>query len=141
MRHLKKWGIGLSVLVALALATIAGGTYYYQTELNGYPDTKNFADKINTLSNHRQQKTVIVFHKPGCSDCKHARSTIKNAIKTHQKSIQYLVINVNRADAQTYTAKYGVTQVPTVIALQGDQVIDSTSSTNNNTIAKVAAGE
>ncbi|WP_349585178.1 thioredoxin family protein [Leuconostoc citreum] len=141
MSHTKKWGIGLAVLVASALVTITGGTYYYQSYLNGYPDTRNFADKINTLSSHSQQKTVIVFHKPGCSDCKHSRSTIKNAIKTHQKSIQYLVINVNRVDAQTYVAKYGVTQLPTVIALQGDQVIDSTSSTNNKTIAKVAAGE
>ena len=141
MNNLKKWGIAVFSLAVIAILTAIGGTYYYNTEVNGYPDTKNFADKIDQLDASRKQKTVLIFHKPGCPDCKKARSTIKKGIKTHQKSIDYVVINVKKSDAQTYLPKCGVTQVPTVIALKGNQVIDSTSSTNNKIIAKVVAGE
>ena len=109
--------------------------------MNGYPDTANFADKIDQLDASSKQKTVLIFHKPGCPDCQQARSTIKKTIKTHQKTIDYVVVNVKKSDAQTYLAKYGVTQVPTVIVLKGNQVIDSTSSTSNKTIAKVVAGD
>lgn len=141
MNHLKKWVIAVFSLAVIAILTAIGGTYYYNTEVNGYPDTKNFGEKIDQLDSQSKKETVLVFHKPGCPDCKQARSTIKKTIKAHQKSIDYIVINVKQSDAQTYLAKYGVTQVPTVIALQGNQVIDSTSSTNNKTIAKVAAGD
>lgn len=141
MNKLKKWSIAVFSLAAIAIVTAIGGTYYYNTEVNGYPDTKNFSDKIDQLDNKSKQKTVLIFHKPGCLDCKKARSTIKKTIKTHQKTIDYVVVNVKKSDAQAYLAKYGVTQVPTVIALKGNQVIDSTSSTNNKTIAKVVAGD
>lgn len=141
MNKLKKWGIAVFSLAVIAILTAIGGTYYYNTEVNGYPDTKNFSDKIDQLDNKSKQKTVLIFHKPGCPDCKKARNTIKKTIKTHQKTIDYVVINVKKSDAQAYLAKYGVTQVPTVIALKGNQVIDSTSSNNNETIAKVVAGD
>ena len=141
MSNLKKWGIAVFSLAVIAILTAIGGTYYYNTEVNGYPDTKNFAYKIDQLDSQSNQKTVLIFHKPGCSDCKQARRTIKKGIKAHQKGIDYVVINVKKSDAQTYLAKYGVTQVPTVIALKGNQVIDSTSSTNNKTIANVVVGE
>lgn len=141
MNKLKKWKIAVFSLAVIAILTAIGGTYYYNTEVNGYPDTKNFSDKIDQLDNKSKQKTVLIFHKPGCPDCKKARNTIKKTIKTHQKTIDYVVINVKKSDAQTYLAKYGVTQVPTVIALKGNQVIDSTSSNNNETIAKVVAGD
>lgn len=141
MSKLKKWSIAMFSLAVIAILTAIGGTYYYNTEVNGYPDTKNFAEKIDQLDSQSKKKTVLIFHKPGCSDCKEARSTIKKGIKAHQKSIDYVVINVKTSDAQNYLAKYGVTQVPTVIALKGHQVIDSTSSTNNKMIAKVVAGD
>lgn len=141
MSKLKKWVIAVFSLTVIAVVTAIGGAYYYNTEVNGYPDTKNFPDKIDQLDNKSKQKTVLIFHKPGCPDCKQARSTIKKTIKTHQKSIDYVVINVKKSDAQIYLTKYGVTKGPTVIVLQGNQVIDSTSSTNKKTIAKVTAGE
>ena len=141
MNKLKKWGIAVLSLAVIAIVTAIGGTHYYNTEVNGYPDTQNFADKIDQLDASSKQKTVLIFHKPGCPDCKQARSTIKKTIKIHQRSIDYVVVNVKKSDSQAYLAKYGVTQVPTVIALKDNQVIDSTSSTNKKTIAKVTAGE
>lgn len=141
MSKLKKWSIVIATLATIAFMTVIGGIYYYQTELNGYPDTKNFADQLNALPSDSQKKTVLVFHKPGCSDCKNARSTIKNTMQSHKQKINYIVVNVNQANAATYLAKYGVTQVPTVIALSGDKVVDSTSSSNQETIASVTAGE
>lgn len=141
MNTIKKWGIATITLAIIILITLIGNMYYYQTELNGYPDTNNFADKLNTLASDNQKRTVLVFHKPGCSDCRNARSTIKKTIQNHQQDINYIVVNVNKANAATYLTKYGITQVPTVIVLSGDKVVDSTDSTNNKTIARVARGE
>ena len=141
MSTLKKWGIAFGSLVVIIILTVIGGDYYYQKEINGYPDTKQFSSKIDALSNSSQQKTVLIFHKPDCPDCRNARSTIKRAIKHNSESINYIVINTKKEKARKYLAKYDVTQVPTVIVLKGDKVVDSSSSTNNATIANVAAGD
>ncbi|CUW10887.1 thioredoxin family protein [Leuconostoc gasicomitatum] len=142
MTKMKKGAVVSGILAVFANAIVLGGAYMYQNEINnGYPDTRHVADKINSLSRDSQKTTVLVFHKPGCSDCKKARSTIKKAIHDNQNKINYIVINVNKDESQTYVAKYGVTQVPTVIVLKGDRVVDSTSSTNSKTIGRVTAGE
>jgi len=142
MTKMKKGAVVSGILAVFATAIVLGGTYLYQSEINnGYPDTRHVADKINSLSRDSQKTTVLVFHKPGCSDCKKARRTIKKAIHDNQNKINYIVINVNKDESQTYVAKYGVTQVPTVIVLKGDRVVDSTSSTNSKTIGRVTAGE
>jgi len=141
MTEMKKWVLAFGLLIAFATAIVLGGTYLYQNEINGYPDTSHVTDKINSLSRDSQKTTVLVFHKPGCSDCKKARSTIKKAIHDNKSKINYIVINVSKNETQTYLAKYGVTQVPTVIVLKGDRVVDSTSSTNSKTIGRVTAGE
>ncbi len=37
--------------------------------------------------------------------------------------------------------KYGVTEVPTIIYLEGTQVIDSTTSTHSKDVKRVMTGE
>ncbi|MCK8605670.1 thioredoxin family protein [Leuconostoc citreum] len=132
-----KWYAICVILIGLLLL-VAGG-WYHQTTQNGYPDTVNFADRLNKLDNTSKQDTVIIFHKPGCSDCQKARTQIKQLIKSHPKT-QYIVVNVNKPAAKMFVTKYGITEVPTIVRLQGQKVVDSTSATDDKNIQRVMTG-
>ncbi|MGR8822868.1 thioredoxin domain-containing protein [Leuconostoc citreum] len=128
-------------IIVVSLIMLISGLLYQKYSLNGYPDTKNFGQKINQLDATNKQKTVLIFHRPGCSDCKNVRELVKQTIKTNHKRINYIVINVNNNQAKTFMTKYGVTEVPTIIYLEGNQVIDSTTSTQAKDVKRVMTGE
>lgn len=140
--NIRKYFMILGGLVVILIGIIIGGKIYYNTEINGYPDTSNFARRMATLkfenSNH---KTILVFHKPGCPDCLSARSVIKYELQHKADQDHAVVINTNEPAAKQYIAEYGVTKVPTIIYLKGNQVIDSTTSTNANEIKRVMRGD
>lgn len=138
----KRQHIKLSTgVIAAVIVVLIGGIYYQSQILNGYPDTKNFGQKISQLTDTSQQKTVLIFHRPGCPDCRNVRELVKQTIKANQTRINYIVINVNDDQGKTYVNKYGVTEVPTIIYLKGNQVIDSTSSTHAKDVKRVMTGE
>ncbi|WP_099044438.1 thioredoxin domain-containing protein [Leuconostoc citreum] len=131
----------LIVMIIVSIIVLISGLFYQKYSLNGYPDTKNFSQKINQLDATNKQKTVLIFHRPGCSDCKSVRELVKQTIKTNHTRINYIVINVNNNQAKTFMIKYGVTAVPTIIYLEGNQVIDSTTSTHAKDVKRVMTGE
>ncbi|MCK8605725.1 thioredoxin family protein [Leuconostoc citreum] len=138
---IQKKGILWLVFILLFGLTLLGSGYWYQNNvLNGYPDTPKFADKINRLDETSNQITVLIFHKPGCSDCQRIRPTVKQVIKS-KRNVNYIVINVSKQDAKTFIAQYGITEVPTIIRLKGTRVIDSTTSTQTKSVRQVMTGD
>lgn len=127
--------------IILCCLTVLGAGYWYQKYvLNGYPDTPNFAQRFDVLQRNSTIETVLIFHKPGCSDCQHVRSTVKEVIKTHHQ-YNYIVIDVTKKEAKSLITKFGITQVPTIIRLIGNQVLASTTSTQPQQVRKVMTGE
>ncbi|MBZ6009771.1 glutaredoxin family protein [Leuconostoc gelidum] len=141
MSKFKKMILVIGAVLTFALALLLGGKIYYDRTVNGYPDTPGYSQKVNDLEfTTSNEKTVLIFHKPGCSDCLAARDTIKSEIKHNHAHIKYIVINVNQAAAKDLMAKYGVTESPTVIYLKGNMVMDSTTSTSQSALQKVMRG-
>lgn len=140
MHRQKKIVIWLLIIVLFFLAILGAGSYYQKVVLNGYPDTPNFLKKIDQLQADEDSQYVLVFHKPGCSKCEHIRSTVKEVIKTNHR-YNYIVIDVTKKEAKALFIKYGITQVPTIIHLRGNQVVSSTTSTEPQQVKKVMTGE
>ncbi|WP_349535103.1 glutaredoxin [Leuconostoc citreum] len=115
---------GLILSLGILLTGLKVG---YDSFYNGYPDTPQMLKKINAISDDSNHKTVLIFHKPGCSDCLAARSTVKAAIKANKKNITYIVINKNDQAAQEVITNYGITKYPTVVVLHGKQVVNSSA--------------
>lgn len=130
--------ISIVVMVTLAIFAI-GGYLFVEHNLNGYPDTRNFTKRVAELDNKPNQKTVLIFHKPGCSRCKKARAVITQTIKENPQR-HYIVINVDKAGARELISKYGVMNFPTLIVLQGNRVVNSTDSTDAKLITKLMTG-
>lgn len=140
-KQVRKHLIVMGALFLIVLGTIIGGKIYYYTRINGYPDTANFSQRIHSLKlEDSSRKTILVFHKPGCPDCLAARSTIKSELRRNSNKVQGVVINTNNPKSKQYLAEYGVTKVPTIIYLQGDQVVDSTTSISDKEIKRVMRG-
>lgn len=139
--RVRKYLVVLSSLFVILIGTIIGGKIYYNSQINGYPDTTHFARRMAKLKfENSHHKTILVFHKPGCSDCLVARAVIKSELQNAANQAHSVVINTNDPAAKQYIAEYGVTKVPTIIYLKGNQVIDSTSSTNADEIKRVMRG-
>ena len=140
--HIKHFLVILSGVAVILIGTIIGGNIYYNSRINGYPDTTNFAQRMAKLKfEDSHHKTILVFHKPGCPDCLAARAVIKSELQNAANQAHSVVINTNDPAAKQYIAEYGVTKVPTIIYLKGNQVIDSTTSTNANEIKRVMRGD
>lgn len=140
MHRQKKIVIWLLIIVLFCLTILGTGYWYQKFVLNGYPDTPNFLKKFDQLQADKNSQSVLVFHKPGCSDCQHVRSTVIEVIKTNQR-YNYVVIDVTKKEAKSLITKYGITQVPTIIHLRGNQVVASTTSTEPQQVKKVMTGE
>ncbi|WP_349535462.1 glutaredoxin domain-containing protein [Leuconostoc citreum] len=113
----------------------------YDRFYNGYPDTRQVMKKISELSDDENQKTVLVFHKPGCANCLAARSTVKAAIKENAKRVNYIVINKNDRAAQDVITNYGISTYPTVVVLHGKQVVNSAMDWRGDQFKKSLMGD
>lgn len=141
MSTFKKRLIIISSVLMMTFSILIGGKVYYDKNINGYPDTANFSQKVNELQyTGSDKKTVLIFHKPGCADCLAARDTIKSEIKSQRSTMTPIVINVHQNGAEDAIAKYGVTNYPTVIYLEGAKVVDSTTSTQPSELKRVLRG-
>ncbi|MGR8823210.1 thiol-disulfide isomerase [Leuconostoc citreum] len=129
-------GIGISLSIIFF-----GVKSLYDGYINGYPDTPQVTKKIAELSEDDKQKTVLIFHKPGCADCLASRSTVKKAIQDNSKHVNYIVINESEQVAKNIIAQYGITKYPTVIALHGKQVVSSSTNWQGEEFKKSLMGD
>lgn len=134
----KKTKIGL--LVGILLSLLGSVMLGIAIQQQSYPDTKNLNQAYQeVLHSSNGQKTVLVFHKPGCSRCEGAKKAVRQVIKeVKQKDskIKFVIINVDRADAQQFLNHFSVGLYPYFIVLDGQQERASFSSTQFHMMEK-----
>ena len=68
-----------------------------------------------------KDKTIIDFFGDGCGNCK-ALEPIINQLKAEHPEINFQKVNIK--DAEDLVEKYGVSSLPTIVFLRGDEMIE-----------------
>ncbi|CAK1253771.1 thioredoxin domain-containing protein [Fructobacillus tropaeoli] len=130
----------ISLLVAILLSLLGSAMLGIAIQQQSYPDTKNLNQAYQEVIHAPTgQKTVLIFHKPGCNRCEGAKKAVRKVVKeVKQKDakMNFVIINVNRADAQQFLHHFSVGQYPYLIVLAGQQEKASFSSTQFHIMEK-----
>lgn len=72
---------------------------------------------------------VVAFHfwSPTCNPCKVIKPAIED-LKEEFDQVQWVSVNTH-ADSEGYASKFGVSIVPTIVVLKGDQEVGRHSGT------------
>lgn len=121
MARRKKATLITCILTSILSSVWLGWCLLHQS----YPDTKNLDSAYQkVLSAKAGEKTILIFHKPGCSRCEGAKKDVQRIIqdfKHKDKELNFVVINVDQAKAKPFMNHFSVGRYPYFIVLNGQQ--------------------
>lgn len=129
----------LTVFLTFLVSTIA--VLFFVQSHYGFVLSNNWYN-VNKLEKHVQtesQRTVLFFRKNGCADCISINSYMSKTLFTGAFSTDkamrglvndVVVIDVYDPAAKHYIAEYNLTEVPTMIILEGGKEVSRYSGTD-----------
>lgn len=115
-----------ATLISFILISMLGSVWLGWGLLHqSYPDTKNLDNAYQkVLSAKAGEKTILIFHKPGCARCEGAKKDVQKIIqdfKNKDKGLHFVVINVDQEKAKPFMNRFSVGQYPYFMVLNGQQ--------------------
>lgn len=101
VRTLKRWGIGLVVLLLMG------------TSLAFYAQLAAQERDLSVIGNG--QPTVVQVLDSGCHLCRQLQRNAKSALRPYTDDVQWRVANISTTDGRLFANRYGVSHVTLVL--------------------------
>lgn len=129
--------------LSLGLVFVIGLVFFWGIRAFNYPDDSAQRVTQQVTKNWKKKNEVLVFYRPGCSDCAKVKNTIlwaKLQVKLLDGTEDINFINTDHPENKQMISQYSVTTVPTVIRINKDQKVARYSGTNRDKLSKIILG-
>jgi thiol-disulfide isomerase/thioredoxin len=130
----------IALLGALLFAgSIAFGGQYFLPQ-DSYPDTPTSQLSDKMAKTEKRGISVLIFHKTGCSDCKHVQKQVVTSLQKSQSNfpkVNFVVMDYKNKAAKKYFKQFKITNVPTVIEIKHREETRRYSGINKDKIKSV----
>ena len=127
------------MFIIIATIVVAVVTTAFLLYNNKYHDTPN--DRLKTAFHQTlgKHKTVIVFHKKGCSNCEKLTGDVNKLQKMRNQNNQAtIVVDYMNLVTRQYFEQYHVQVAPTVLVVQKGAVIKRVVKPTHEQMAQIA---
>jgi thioredoxin-related protein len=130
--------------ISLCILAIWGVLQMHQQRDNfasKYPNTRS--EKLPQLVSkavNQSGQSILVFHKTGCSDCRHAQKQVLKSLKIlHSKhsKVNVIVMDYKEPATHHFFSKFKVTNTPTFIEIKNQEEVRRYSGTDNVQIKRL----
>lgn len=127
----------MSLIISTTVVAVVTTAFLWYN--NKYHDTPN--NQVKTAFNQTlgKHKTVIVFHKKGCSNCEKLTGDVNKLHKMRDQNNQAtIVVDYMNLVTRQYFEQYHVQVVPTVLVVQKGAVIKRIVKPTHEQMAQIA---